>query len=61
LPAAADVDARDVYCLRPTPENGVLVNTGSRCSNRPESTGAHSPTVTVTSEQDALVITGSDP
>jgi len=61
LPPAADVDVRELYCVQSTPATGVIVNTGAGCSNQAESTRVLAPTVTVTGQPDALVITGSDP
>jgi hypothetical protein len=54
-------DARNLYCAQRMRGNGVMVSTGTGCTHDGESAGPHSPTVTITREPEALVITGSDP
>lgn len=63
-PPAVDDAATDLYCARRTPSDGIIVHTGPECARHgqsSESSGPHAPTVTITREPGALVITGSDP
>jgi hypothetical protein len=61
VPQNLDLDAEKLYCTQRTASNGVLVDTGPDCSHRGQAVGAPATTVTITREQGALVITGSDP
>ena len=58
---ATDTDARELYCAQRTSPNGVIVSTGAGCARNGESASPDSPTVTVTREPGALIITASDP
>ena len=60
-PRNLDLEAEQLYCTQRTASNGVVVHTGPDCSLRGPADGSQATTLTVTREQGALVITGSDP